>query len=378
MSNLNTKNKNEIFSLLEEFPMSCFEEIKKFAKSLEIQGIQNEENILTDKDYILLRNKLLIESKKDDDSYQDGFSTEGISGLYDKINELTFIHSEKSKSKVSLREIQVKYALKELFIFEAISFLGIKDINGDEIDYGMNILNININKDDEQKVVTKVNELNANNANKYNPLVNNKKVETTNSVKSLTTVERVFEYKSISIFEELIKNDTLIFIDTSSLMNDDMPDIIDDIIPILKKYSKTVFIPDSVIYEISLKIKQDNEINQRKALSAKLILTKLVELDLYEIPESHSVNKYFADAELLTIFSDLRLKYNLCLITNDNSKCKNGGLSKCIKDLETSCCIKNIKEITVLYVKDKKLIKYQEDSDLKTKLHEKLPKRVIL
>lgn len=383
MSSFDIKHKNEVFNLMEEFPLVTFKEIKSLAKLLEIQGIQNEENILTEKDYSLLRNKLLIEFQKNSDNYLDCINIEEVYSVGEEIKEFSSTVSKKEKLtvKISLRQLQIKFSLKELFIFQAIKILGIKDVNGGEIDYGMNTSRIYINNDDGKKVVKKVNELNTNNANKNNPLLNSKKAEQVNKMKSLTIVKKVSETKPVDVFEELIKKDTLVFIDTSSLMNDSMPDIINNnIIPILKKYSKTVFILDSVIHEISQKIQHENVTNQRRALSAKSILSKLIQSDLYQIPENYSVNKFFADAELITIFSDLRLKYNLCLITNDNSKCKGGGLSSCIMDLQTSTCIdnKNIKDITVLYIKNNQLIKYKKDRDIKFDLHKKAPKRVVL
>jgi len=452
-------SKNEIYSLMEEFPFLSFFDIKTIALSLEIQGIYNEENILTEENYNLLRDKLLERAENNMQDYSEyeeyeennlsidtnsfKFDT-SINSVSSTIDQVENIPEDTQKTKVqdyiSIREIQLKHKLKEAFIFQSINALNIKDIHGNVIEANIDPNYIYVYIDDSEKIVKKTNKLNAANANQHKPFSTNTKTPANamtmselaekydislsvliniakdlgftyiyngnsythinncmkiveeaknklnaahNQLRSLKIVKKASApVKESNLFEEIIKKDTLVFIDTSSLMNDDMPKIVSkNIIPVLQKYNKTVFITDSVINEIAIKINQSNNAeNQRKAISAKNILSKLVEHDLYQVPETYSVNKNFADAELISIFSDLRLKYNLCLITNDNSTKKGGGLSNCIMNLQTSTCMDegSIKKITVFYVGKEKLIEYSNNRDVKFKLHEKSPIRVIL
>ncbi len=456
MFNFEKYSEQGIYRLIDEFPLVSFSDIQTIALSLKIQGIHNENSHLSENNYILLRDKLLLENedyllnyneyieeneikieenkeeevvaevetenKEEEDDDEEEVEVEVET---EEIEELEIIEVE---NPISIRKIQLEYKLKEAFIFQSIQELNIKDIKGTTISNDIDTKYIFVNETDCEKIVKKTNELNAFNSMKNNPAIKNmnihinmmtldalaKKYSTDvsilvqtanelnipsiingksqaslhNCTKIIANLKRKVESlivpsprEELNIFEEIIQKNTLVFIDTSSLMNDSMPEVINkEIIPILEKYNKVVFITDSVINEITIKISQLNSDNQQKGLSAKNILSKLVENDLYQIPETHSINKSFADAELITIFTDLRLKYNLCLITNDNSISNGGGLSNSIMELQTSTSIdeKSIKKITVLYVGDNKLMKYSDNRNVNFKLHEKSPIRVVL
>lgn len=185
-------------------------------------------------------------------------------------------------------------------------------------------------------------------------------------------------------FEALLQKDYKIFIDSSSLMNLNMPSIMDQvIIPLLKKYERVVYITDSVLYEIGNKLKYPYDIDSyEKAKLALKTLKKLNEDELYHIPETGSVSKKFADAELITVFTDLRVKYNLCLITNDNRHMKQGGLSGSISRLKEDPNIDKIFDIKVYAVSqqanDTKVIEFSTHRDINFMLHENAPLRVKL
>ena len=73
-----------------------------------------------------------------------------------------------------------------------------------------------------------------------------------------------------------------------------------------------------------------------------------------------SLMKKFADNALTSQFHSLRLKYNLCLITNDNSYKKDGNLSQDILDLKKSRSSEYIKDIRVFYIKNKGITEYKD------------------
>lgn len=196
-------------------------------------------------------------------------------------------------------------------------------------------------------------------------------------------------YKSVkedSTLEEYIKKGYLIFIDTSSLMNYNMLKILNkEVIPFLKKYKKQVYIVDSVIYEIKnhlAKSKKYDKYTVKQAESAQYILNILAKNNLYVIPETHALTKDFADGELISAFTNYRIKYDLCLITNDNKHKEQGKLAGSIVKLKDDPNIRNIKDIKVFYIsKDKensKFVEFSFDRDSNFSLHSNSPERVVL
>ncbi len=190
--------------------------------------------------------------------------------------------------------------------------------------------------------------------------------------------------KVMTEFELMLKNGYLIFIDTSSLMNYNMFKVLkNEIIPFLKIYNAKIHILDSVINEINKHIKTTkDEATLKQAKAAQYVLKNLAADNLYVTPESISVNKYFADAHIISHFTDLRTKYNLCLITNDNSIKSDGRLAGSILYLKDDPNIENIKDIKVYYINkdgdNPKLIKFDKNRDSNFILHAKPPERVLL
>ncbi len=165
----------------------------------------------------------------------------------------------------------------------------------------------------------------------------------------------------IKEFEKLVKNDYKIFVDTSSLMQKNSKIVFFKIIaPLLYKYKKRLIIPKSVLNEIS----KHNYNNHKNINIANHILNKLAKSQLYGI--NSTFNEEFADNAITAQFHSLRLKYNLCLITNDNSYKKGSNLSQDILDLKKSRSTENIKDIRVFFIKNETILEYKSQNTKKT------------
>jgi len=210
---------------------------------------------------------------------------------------------------------------------------------------------------------------------------NNQKANINNSNFNINFETTQESDNEISVFRELIENDYKIFIDTSSLMHFHSNKVIEnEIIPYLKEFNKQVYIVDSVINEIQRQKNSTNINIVKKAKTAEYVLNNLNKDNLYVIPNTQATEKDFADKELLNYFSDIRTKYNLCLITNDNSYKNNGNLSADILNLKQQNSIKSNFDIKVFYInKDDNNPKLAEFSiDVDSNLSTNVPKRVNL
>lgn len=161
-------------------------------------------------------------------------------------------------------------------------------------------------------------------------------------------------------FEKVISNDYKVFVDTSSLLQDNSEYIFFKIIaPLLCLHKKQIIIPKSVyneIYKHSLSGKVKN------IKSGVKILRDFEQNKLYVV--ENTFNEQFADNAIISLFSKLRLKYNLCLITNDNSHKKSGNLSQDILDLKNARSVNRIKDIVVFYLsrKDKNIVQFKDNN----------------
>ena len=146
-------------------------------------------------------------------------------------------------------------------------------------------------------------------------------------------------------FEDLVKKDYKIFVDTSSLMQKNS-DIVffRYIAPLIHRYGRKLIIPKSVFNEIS----KHNYNNHSSIHIANHILEELSKFELYG--QTSKFDESFADNALISQFTSLRLKYNLCLITSDYSYTKNGNLSQDILDLKKSRSTDNINDIRVFNI----------------------------
>lgn len=168
------------------------------------------------------------------------------------------------------------------------------------------------------------------------------------------------------VFETLVEKDYKIFVDTSSLMQEDSEFVFFKIIaPLLDRHSKQLIVPKSVLNEIS----KHNYNKHKDIQKANHILEQLSNFKLWGT--NSKFDEQFADNAISSQFHSLRLKYNLCLITNDNSHKKDGNLSQDILDLRKSRSSENIKDIRVFFIKNQGLVEFKEhtkknDSTTKT------------
>ena len=143
-------------------------------------------------------------------------------------------------------------------------------------------------------------------------------------------------------FQELLQKEYKIFVDTSSLMQMDSEHVFYNIIcPDLSRFNQKIIVPQPVLNEI------DNHLQKRECKQAVKIINEFHKHQLYHIEASSDVT--FADNIFLSLFTKHRLKYNLCLITNDTA------LAQEIRDLKTSKAVHSIKDIKLFYIKDKQL-----------------------
>jgi len=186
-----------------------------------------------------------------------------------------------------------------------------------------------------------------------------------------------------TVFEKLIKDNYLIFLDTSSLMNFNALKVLqNEIIPYLKKYKKRLYVVELVLKEIQRNEKSSHPATAKQAKSATYVLNALAKDDLYAIPDTNSVETRIADQELITSFTNYRVKYDLCLITNDNSHKKGGKLAQGIMNLKNDINVKHTKDIVVYSInhdkKHPKLVKYESIEKDTPSLDIYKPKRVKL
>ncbi len=162
-------------------------------------------------------------------------------------------------------------------------------------------------------------------------------------------------------FEDVVKNGYKIFADTSSLMHQDAEYIFFRIVaPALHQSNQRLIVPKSVLNEIDKHISKSN----KDAEKAKHIIRELGKFGLYGV--NSTFDKQFADNAIITQFNDLRIKYNLCLITNDYSKKNGGNLAQDILDLKNSKSTQGIKDIQVFFIKNNSLVVFNS--------HKKIPK----
>lgn len=139
--------------------------------------------------------------------------------------------------------------------------------------------------------------------------------------------------------EMAIKNNYKIFADTNAFMTDISIKIFTDVAAVLHSNNKKLYVPKSVINEIQ------NQSKTNRGKQANRILDDYRKSDLLRIEKKF--DKHYADDPIQALFLSLRLKYDLCLITNDNSKFKDGNLAQDILDLKRSRSTNNIKDIKV-------------------------------
>ncbi|ORU00833.1 hypothetical protein D081_0815 [Anaerovibrio sp. JC8] len=115
--------------------------------------------------------------------------------------------------------------------------------------------------------------------------------------------------------------DWKIFIDTCSLLSDNMEALLNHLLPYLKQYDNKLIVPYRCIQELEKFIPDGNNISRgEKAKITRDNVINLYKSGVVDIRGEQSDN--FADNVFLTVFTKFRLKYNLLLITQDNNLAK--------------------------------------------------------
>lgn len=142
----------------------------------------------------------------------------------------------------------------------------------------------------------------------------------------------------------------VILVDTCSLMCDMAEDFfMNKFQPYLKANDKTIILQYKVGEEINKLQKSEKKETRHRAKAAARLLNKLVRDDV--IKHFGSPNDKFADHQFIKVLVDFRDKFNICIITQD---------SKLAGDL-----INNANTQSVLYNKDVKILRINEDNTLR-------------
>jgi len=132
-----------------------------------------------------------------------------------------------------------------------------------------------------------------------------------------------------------------VFIDTCSLLHNDASIFFLKTLPkILIDINKRIIVPKRVIDEINKHSKSKNQELRNKAKIATTILNEYQKFQIIDIKGEESDS--FADNLFIAVFTKFRMKYNLCLITQDY------GLSEAILDLNNKTrAVDHIKKIRI-------------------------------
>lgn len=155
--------------------------------------------------------------------------------------------------------------------------------------------------------------------------------------------EKINETDTKQMLELFVKN-SVIMIDTCSLMHDKSGEFWNSIIPLLKKFRKKIIVPICVVNElVRLQEKMENldaAMKARRAMKQLISLKNQGYIEIWGNPEyiinnagkkkHNPANECLADHEFMYVFTRERLKYQLVLITQDK------GLSKDILGLNNS------------------------------------------
>jgi rRNA-processing protein FCF1/tRNA A-37 threonylcarbamoyl transferase component Bud32 len=157
-----------------------------------------------------------------------------------------------------------------------------------------------------------------------------------------------------------IENDYKVFADTNAFMAKISVKVFSELAAVLQINKKKLYVPKSVINEIK------NQSKTYRGKQANKILEDFKKYDLLRI-ETKFDEKY-ADDPIQALFLSLRLKYNLCLITNDNSKFKDGNLAQDILDLKRSRSTDFIKDIKVFSFDSQRIYEFKDRYEIENEM----------
>lgn len=332
------------------------QEIKNIGKNIALPEFYTEESLLRD-EYDIYQKTV------DNFSFEQLSDVPNISKEFEIEDGIVDIETLENKKQdmVQLKEIKRQHPLSIKVMVESANNLEISGVEDE---------NSFIHIDYVEKVVSESYKINAKKARANNPMCK----------KMLDETDKLVEKCP---FETLIEQGYIVVIDTCSWMHANMQEITNNtIIPILEKYKKKVYITDPINDEIKKKLKSKDTYTYHQAESARKIMAQLGEKDLYRVIDNDYKSKSFADAHLITLFSDLRRDYKMALITNDNKYSNQGGLAGSIARLSDDPNINGIHPIKVLsihtYEGESKMVEFSINKDSNFNLHAHAPLRVKL
>ncbi len=117
------------------------------------------------------------------------------------------------------------------------------------------------------------------------------------------------------MLEEYLKKDYMIWIDTCSIMHKLFEKCIANYSDVLKNNGAVILIPSSVKNELIKHTRADDKELKQAAEMSLDFLEKLIESNYLRIYDAS--DREFADNDFIAIFTQLRIKHNLLLITQD-------------------------------------------------------------
>ena len=118
---------------------------------------------------------------------------------------------------------------------------------------------------------------------------------------------------------ELLQEDTLLLMDTSSLMMDSFRLFEKELFTTLRNAGKHLIIMDDVIFELEAHVRKQKKAAHVNAAYALSSLRQYQLMDLVVIPgeDRHGAFSHFADRTTLTVIRELRQRYAVVLIVQD-------------------------------------------------------------
>lgn len=156
-------------------------------------------------------------------------------------------------------------------------------------------------------------------------------MKTTYKKYNMNTVQ--YDMNAAAALENYVK-DYLIFIDTCAFMHSNYELFMAKVSPLLKKYNKSIIVPQAVLGELR-NMKQEL---RSRASRVQEHINHYVKAGLVRVFGDKN-DSHVADAVFLSSFDKFRLKYNLLLITNDTD------LSVDIESLGRCRSVRNIKRV---------------------------------
>ncbi|MGN0154334.1 MAG: hypothetical protein ACI4A3_07770 [Lachnospiraceae bacterium] len=137
------------------------------------------------------------------------------------------------------------------------------------------------------------------------------------------------------IIENYLTKKYMVWIDTCSILHDSFRPFMDAIIPTLMKYGQKIYIVSSVESELKKHAyRSDDEVLRNRATEA---ISEICYYQSYGVMDKYNKNshKRFADNELMTVFTELRIDNNLLLITQDKNLCSDIRLLSTMKSVNS-------------------------------------------